>query len=160
MPDDCLNLSLSVEIAILTDYMDLFLPFFFFSFFSLPMSVSQIFVFLFRFCVNFGYNFFQPKNTRTDYYENPIDGRFYCNVCGRNYVRKKHVLRHIRYECVNVPPRFYCANCSKQYRQSNALFHHIRQKHGPLARDTMNFSGFNQRNFKVANDGRVIFNCF
>lgn len=95
----------------------------------------------------------------SDYYQNPIDERFYCGVCGRNYVRKKHVLRHIRYECVNVPPRFHCANCAKYYRQSNALLHHIRQKHGPLARDTFNSSGFTQRNFKVAPDGRVIFSC-
>lgn len=130
---------------------------------SLSSSSSPSFLhclcleFSFFFAAILVFNLF-PKYS--DYYENPIDGRFYCNVCGRNYVRKKHVLRHIRYECVNVPPRFYCANCSKQYRQSNALFHHIRQKHGPLARDTMNFSGFTQRNFKVANDGRVVFNCF
>lgn len=93
----------------------------------------------------------------SEYYQNPMDGRFYCSVCGRNYVRKKHVLRHMRYECVNVPPRFHCANCLKNYRQSNALLHHIRQKHGPLARDTYDSIGYTQRNFNVATDGRIIF---
>lgn len=104
--------------------------------------------------------FFFSSFHLANYYQNIMDSRFYCSTCGRNYVRKKHVLRHIRYECVNVPPRFYCANCTKFYRQSNALLHHVRQKHGPLAKDTFNANGYTQRNFKVADDGRVIFSCF
>lgn len=117
--------------------------------FSLNIFQNLLNVFFFRI-------FFSPI---TEYYQNPMDGRFYCSVCGRNYVRKKHVLRHMRYECVNVPPRFHCANCLKSYRQSNALLHHIRQKHGPLARDTYDSNGYTQRNFKVATDGRIIFSC-
>lgn len=94
------------------------------------------------------------------YYKNPLDCRFYCNICGRNYLQKRHVRRHIRYECINVPPHYHCANCSKHYRQSNALLHHIRQKHGPLAKDTLNSTGYTQQNFKVADNGRVVFSCF
>lgn len=110
------------------------------------VSFSVVFLYLFQMFI-------------AGYSKNPLDRRFHCNVCGRNYVQKKHVLRHIRYECINVAPHFYCANCSKHYRQSNNLLHHIRQKHGPLARDTFNSTGYTQQNFKVADDGRVVFSC-
>lgn len=98
-------------------------------------------------------------NFTLDFHQNPVDNRFYCNICGRNYARKKHAHRHVRYECINIPPRFHCEPCTKQYRQSNALLHHIRQKHGPLARDTDNATGFTQQNFNVSPDGGIIFTC-
>lgn len=128
-------------------------------FFCLFLHIVSIFVVVF-FCNPFIFLCIFLFFIIADFYQNDVDNRFYCTVCSRNYVRKKHVMRHIRYECINVPSRFHCADCSKCYRQSNALLNHIRQKHGPLARDTSNSNGFTQRNFNVTADGEIIFSAF
>lgn len=57
------------------------------------------------------------------------DNRFYCNVCGRNYLRKANLLRHVRHECIGIPPQFECNHCTSRYRRKEDLVRHIRNKH-------------------------------
>ncbi|KAK9893021.1 hypothetical protein WA026_023234 [Henosepilachna vigintioctopunctata] len=40
------------------------------------------------------------------------DGRYNCNKCKASYKNKKHVRRHLIYEC-GVEPKFECKKCFK-----------------------------------------------
>lgn len=62
-------------------------------------------------------------------YVNRFDNRFYCNVCGRNYLRKPNLMRHMRNECIGVPPKFPCQYCTVKYRRKEDLMHHTKTKH-------------------------------
>ena len=65
-------------------------------------------------------------------YVNDGDQRYYCNVCGRNYLRKANLVRHVRHECIGVPPHFNCNICSAKYRRKEDLVRHIRTKHNMM----------------------------
>ncbi|CAG9864644.1 unnamed protein product [Phyllotreta striolata] len=55
-------------------------------------------------------------------------GKFYCPRCGKSYVRKQHVTRHVQYEC-GKEPTFECPFCPKKYRRSDVLQYHLRNSH-------------------------------
>lgn len=69
-------------------------------------------------------------------YKNTVDNRFYCVVCGRNYLRKANLLRHVRHECIGIPPQFQCHYCPVKYRRKEDLVRHIRTKHEAIQIET------------------------
>lgn len=62
--------------------------------------------------------------------ENGSQERFSCPVCGKSYLRKRHLQRHTRDECVNIPPRFHCELCPSKFRRKYHLVRHMASKHG------------------------------
>lgn len=64
------------------------------------------------------------------------DKRFYCVVCGRNYLRKANLLRHARHECIGIPPQFHCHFCVSKYRRKEDLVRHVRNKHESVKLET------------------------
>lgn len=68
---------------------------------------------------------------------NRFDNRFYCNVCGRNYLRKPNLMRHMRNECIGVPPKFPCQYCTVKYRRKEDLMHHTKTKHKVIVDDVL-----------------------
>ena len=60
-----------------------------------------------------------------------IDGqRFPCSVCGKSYLRKRHLQRHMRDECIGIPPRFKCDLCPSRFRRKYHMVRHMNSKHG------------------------------
>jgi uncharacterized Zn-finger protein len=64
--------------------------------------------------------------------ENGTQERFSCSVCGKSYLRKRHLQRHTRDECVNIPPRFHCELCPSKFRRKYHLVRHMASKHGQI----------------------------
>lgn len=61
---------------------------------------------------------------------NPNSGeRFFCMVCGKNYLRKRHLQRHMRDECIGIPPRFECEFCESKFRRKYHLVRHLNSRH-------------------------------
>lgn len=61
---------------------------------------------------------------------NPTPGeRFFCQVCGKNYLRKRHLQRHMRDECIGIPPRFECEFCPSKFRRKYHLVRHLNARH-------------------------------
>lgn len=58
--------------------------------------------------------------------------RFFCVVCGKNYLRKRHLQRHMRDECIGIPPRFECEFCPSKFRRKYHLVRHLNSRHGDL----------------------------
>lgn len=58
--------------------------------------------------------------------------RFPCNVCGKSYLRKRHLQRHMRDECIGIPPRFKCDLCPSKFRRKYHMVRHMNSKHGTL----------------------------
>lgn len=58
--------------------------------------------------------------------------RFYCMVCGKNYLRKRHLQRHMRDECIGIPPRFECEFCPSKFRRKYHLVRHLNSRHGDM----------------------------
>lgn len=56
--------------------------------------------------------------------------RFPCNVCGKSYLRKRHLQRHMRDECIGIPPRFKCDLCPSRFRRKYHMVRHMTSKHG------------------------------
>ncbi|XP_055686366.1 longitudinals lacking protein, isoforms H/M/V-like isoform X4 [Lutzomyia longipalpis] len=56
--------------------------------------------------------------------------RFFCNVCDKSYLRKRHLQRHMRDECIGIPPRFNCSMCPSKFRRKYHLVRHLNSKHG------------------------------
>lgn len=56
--------------------------------------------------------------------------RFFCSVCGKNYLRKRHLQRHMRDECIGIPPRFECELCPSKFRRKYHLVRHLSARHG------------------------------
>lgn len=64
---------------------------------------------------------------------NPTTGeRFFCMVCGKNYLRKRHLQRHMRDECIGIPPRFECEFCPSKFRRKYHLVRHLNSRHGDM----------------------------
>ncbi|XP_054090129.1 uncharacterized protein LOC128922699 [Zeugodacus cucurbitae] len=61
--------------------------------------------------------------------ENPHE-RFPCAVCGKSYLRKRHLQRHMRDECIGIPPRFSCDLCPSRFRRKYHMVRHLTSKHG------------------------------
>lgn len=55
--------------------------------------------------------------------------RFPCQVCGKSYLRKRHLQRHMRDECIGIPPRFSCELCPSKFRRKYHMVRHIQSKH-------------------------------
>lgn len=51
-----------------------------------------------------------------------------CELCGRAYKRKQHLVRHLRFEC-GKEAQFECTFCSYKSRQRETLKVHIIMKH-------------------------------
>lgn len=58
--------------------------------------------------------------------------RFFCSVCGKNYLRKRHLQRHMRDECIGIPPRFECEFCTSKFRRKYHLVRHLNSRHGDM----------------------------
>ncbi|XP_037035573.1 longitudinals lacking protein, isoforms N/O/W/X/Y isoform X16 [Bradysia coprophila] len=56
--------------------------------------------------------------------------RFFCTTCGKNYLRKRHLQRHKRDECIGIPPRFECELCPSKFRRKYHLVRHLNTRHG------------------------------
>ncbi|CAH1399500.1 unnamed protein product [Nezara viridula] len=52
----------------------------------------------------------------------------YCYSCGRKYKYKKHLNRHVRYECGKAPS-FLCPHCPKGFSRKQSLTFHVFSKH-------------------------------
>lgn len=59
--------------------------------------------------------------------ESKGEGHF-CYSCGRKYKYKKHLNRHVRYEC-GKGPAFLCPICPKGFSRKQSLTLHIFNKH-------------------------------
>lgn len=72
----------------------------------------------------------------TDYYYNSpfennpnVDCYFVCpNQCGRKYLRKKHLSRHLKYLC-GVPKQFKCFLCDKEFGLKEKRRRHMIRMH-------------------------------
>lgn len=58
-----------------------------------------------------------------------IQFRYPCGVCGKSYLRKAHLKRHTRNECIGVPPKFCCDLCPSKYRRNEDLKRHLAKVH-------------------------------
>lgn len=61
---------------------------------------------------------------------NALATRFPCSVCNKSYLRKRHLQRHMRDECIGIPPRFHCEYCPSKFRRKYHLVRHLSSKHG------------------------------
>lgn len=50
-----------------------------------------------------------------------------CTLCGRRYMSKGSLNRHLTYEC-GVGKQFYCEVCSKSYNRHDSLIAHQKSK--------------------------------
>lgn len=70
--------------------------------------------------------------------------RFPCARCGKSYLRKRHLQRHMRDECIGIPPRFTCELCPSRFRRKYHMVRHLTSKHGippPIAQQTTGGGG-------------------
>ncbi|RZF39475.1 hypothetical protein LSTR_LSTR000996 [Laodelphax striatellus] len=56
------------------------------------------------------------------------DGRFGCVRCGKSYKNRRHLIRHLKYEC-GREPRFSCTFCPHRSRYKTDLKTHMFVKH-------------------------------
>jgi hypothetical protein len=54
---------------------------------------------------------------------------FHCIRCGKQYLRKRTLLRHMRYDC-GTEPRFICTMCGLRARRRYTLTSHLVAVHG------------------------------
>ncbi|XP_061388714.1 zinc finger protein 816-like [Musca vetustissima] len=59
----------------------------------------------------------------------PFDGRYPCMTCGRSYLRRGHLKRHITKECIGVERQFKCKLCSMSYKRNDCLRRHMISVH-------------------------------
>lgn len=62
--------------------------------------------------------------------------RFPCPTCGKSYLRRRHLQRHTRDECIGIPPRFHCEMCPSKFRRKYHLVRHLSSKHGIITPPT------------------------
>lgn len=62
--------------------------------------------------------------------------RFPCSTCGKSYLRRRHLQRHMRDECIGIPPRFHCEMCPSKFRRKYHLVRHLSSKHGIITPPT------------------------
>lgn len=61
--------------------------------------------------------------------------RYKCQTCNKSYLRKRHLHRHMRDECIGIPPRFPCELCPSKFRRKYHLVRHHNSKHAHLPMD-------------------------
>ncbi|XP_055919145.1 longitudinals lacking protein, isoforms H/M/V isoform X7 [Eupeodes corollae] len=77
-----------------------------------------------------------PQDMTIDFEQSMTVGdRFPCSVCGKSYLRKRHLQRHMRDECIGIPPRFKCDLCPSRFRRKYHMVRHMTSKHGIPAND-------------------------
>lgn len=59
--------------------------------------------------------------------KNPL-GLHRCNKCNRTYQHKKHLVRHMNFEC-GVEPRFQCPCCPLKFKRNAHLARHMKGQH-------------------------------
>ena len=67
-----------------------------------------------------------PKKTATR-----ARGVFPCERCGRSYVRKDSLQRHLKYEC-GKEPTFQCPFCPQRCKRKAHQTRHIRRQHSDM----------------------------
>lgn len=67
-----------------------------------------------------------------------ISSTFRCSRCGKQYLRKRTLQRHMRYDC-GTEPRFSCSVCGLRVRRRYALTSHLVAVHG-VERDQAEYS--------------------
>ena len=72
--------------------------------------------------------------------------RFHCAVCDKSYLRKRHLQRHMRDECIGIPPRFSCDLCPSRFRRKYHMVRHLTSKHGVPPAIAQQASGNSHRN--------------
>ncbi|XP_073846019.1 uncharacterized protein [Musca autumnalis] len=55
--------------------------------------------------------------------------RYPCTVCGKSYLRKHHLKRHITNECIGIEPKYLCDVCPARYKRSEDLKRHLLKSH-------------------------------
>ncbi|XP_013118980.1 early growth response protein 1-A [Stomoxys calcitrans] len=55
--------------------------------------------------------------------------RYPCRVCGKSYLRKAHLKRHITNECIGIEPKFLCEFCPSRYKRNEDLKRHMLKVH-------------------------------
>ncbi|XP_054287657.1 zinc finger protein 649-like [Macrosteles quadrilineatus] len=58
-----------------------------------------------------------------------FERRHECLACGKKYVQKGHLTRHLKYEC-GVDPQFACVYCKYKSKHKQTLEVHMALKHG------------------------------
>jgi uncharacterized C2H2 Zn-finger protein len=53
---------------------------------------------------------------------------FRCTQCGKVYMRKGTLTRHLKYEC-GKEPQFHCPHCSLRTKHKSSLLTHMYCKH-------------------------------
>ncbi|XP_037811812.1 longitudinals lacking protein, isoforms H/M/V isoform X4 [Lucilia sericata] len=76
--------------------------------------------------------------------------RFPCAVCGKSYLRKRHLQRHMRDECIGIPPRFSCDLCPSRFRRKYHMVRHLTSKHGIPPAIAQQTTGNSNRNNSTA----------
>jgi hypothetical protein len=62
-------------------------------------------------------------------YSDNNSNNFHCSRCGKQYLRKRTLQRHMRYDC-GTEPRFPCFICGMRVRRRYALTSHLVAVHG------------------------------
>ncbi|XP_046663258.1 zinc finger protein 525-like [Homalodisca vitripennis] len=68
-------------------------------------------------------------NTDEDYFEAPFSPQqsqekpFKCSDCGKSYVQKRHLKRHVNNEC-GKQPQLKCPQCPKLFTYNSSLKRH------------------------------------
>lgn len=50
--------------------------------------------------------------------------RHHCLTCGLSYKNRRHLLRHIKNECVDAIPQYQCSTCGRRFTQKHSLINH------------------------------------
>ncbi|RZF39425.1 hypothetical protein LSTR_LSTR000946 [Laodelphax striatellus] len=76
--------------------------------------------------LQFPANYDQPMNEQGG--QNSMEERFACERCDRSYKHRKHLMRHLKFEC-GVEPRFSCSLCPHRTYHNCNMKVHIFTKH-------------------------------
>uniref|UniRef100_A0A336LE03 CSON009909 protein n=1 Tax=Culicoides sonorensis TaxID=179676 RepID=A0A336LE03_CULSO len=77
---------------------------------------------------------FMPSQNTPNKPSTTSSSSFRCSHCdfldSLSYLRKRHLQRHMRDECIGIPPRFHCEYCPSKFRRKYHLVRHLSSKHG------------------------------
>jgi transcription elongation factor Elf1 len=70
-----------------------------------------------------------PSDRKPLWFSDDNTSSFHCIRCGKQYLRKRTLLRHMRYDC-GTEPRFSCSMCGLRTRRRYTLTSHLVAVHG------------------------------